>query len=337
MNTIVTPGTFRNHLSGEAAYKSFLPTSLQEVAEGKLPDGSRWHQGAEITAAVQSAEEKIAWFRGWWASLGAEEQEQQEEQLLLRETEASVLMAYPHGSAAPSFDFFSSWNRSGVPVGNHAEPGVVDANSGIFQRHRPSLEDVPEEFRTMAVEDRDNLYHSYKKAADLLERLPLSGRLLKDLHYIALYGEHYDKKYRGEFRRSPVWIGSDENSLRSAALIPPVEEEMTEAFSELEKFLHYEEDVNPLVKAALIHYQFETIHPFLDGNGRLGRMLTLLYLQESCGLPCAWIPLSEVLLPGLDRYYKEIRTVQLYGDYARWTQWFLRVLEEAVQLGSVRK
>ena len=109
---------------------------------------------------------------------------------------------------------------------------------------------------------------------------------------------------------------------------------MTRAFSDLETFLHYADEVDPLVKSALIHYQFETIHPFLDGNGRIGRLLVLLYLKETCRLECPWIQLSPVLLQGMDRYYKEIRTVQLYGDYQRWTLWFLRCLEDAAARAS---
>lgn len=90
----------------------------------------------------------------------------------------------------------------------------------------------------------------------------------------------YEKKYPGEFRTSPVWIGPEGCNLKNALFVPPTEEDMTEAFSELEKFIHEESNLHPLVQAALIHYQFETIHPFIDANGRTGRLLNLLFLLD---------------------------------------------------------
>ena len=323
----IIPGTYRRHLTGDAAYQSFVPESLWKISEEKQSDGILWHKNSEIVSAADSVQEKILQLNEEWRFHSPEERGILLDQLLRQETEASVLMAYPRQASTPAFGFpmpdlssiteVSGWD----PMGSFIN--TVDA-------YCPSVEEVPEVLRPMAEEDIENLYYAGRQGIELLEKLPLSGRLLKELHYIALYAGHYDKMYRGEFRRSPVWIGEDGMDLRSASFIPPVEEDMDNAFSDLEKFLHYQESADPIVKAALVHYQFETIHPFIDGNGRLGRLFSLLYLKEACEAECPWILLSPVMLQGIDRYYKEIRTVQLYGDYPRWTLWFFGVLKEAI-------
>lgn len=324
----IDPGTYRNHLTGEAAYRSFVPLPLWEVVRKKDKESVPWHGQEKITDTVARVDALLRQFREQWTSAEPEMREAAGEILLRREAEASVGMAYPRQEAVPSFLFPETGGFGGVPF---SFMNLMSAQQGVTAEPESLLEGVPEELREMAVEDMENLYEAAGRSPEMLNRLPLSGRLLKDLHYIALYAAHYDKMYRGEFRRSPVWIGESGQNLRSAAFVPPVEEEMLQAFSDLETFLHYEETVDPLVKAALIHYQFETIHPFIDGNGRIGRLLTLLYLKECFDLECPWIPLSETLLRGIDRYYKEIRALQLYGDYVRWTQWFLGMLEDAVK------
>lgn len=117
-----------------------------------------------------------------------------------------------------------------------------------------------------------------------------------------MQGEHNEKKYPGEFRTSPIWMGDEHDTLKSAPFIPPAPDDMLKAFYDLEQYINADDDVHPLIKAALIHYQFEVIHPFIDGNGRVGQLLTLLFLNErgilkgafrqsSTSLPLAPVPI----------------------------------------------
>lgn len=128
--------------------------------------------------------------------------------------------------------------------------------------------------------EAENLLQATRYAVEAMDELPLSARILKNAHYLMCQSEQYEKKYPGEFRNSPVWIGWKENGLKEALFVSPVYEDMTEAFSDLERYIHSEDTENVLVRAALIHYQFEMIHPFIDGNGRIGRLLNLLFLKQ---------------------------------------------------------
>ena len=113
-----------------------------------------------------------------------------------------------------------------------------------------------------------------------LKRLPLCNRLLCSAHRVLMQGVRGQEKNPGEFRKSQNWIGASNSNLATARYVPPTVEDMQKGMSDLEKFIHQDE-MDVLLKTALVHYQFETIHPFLDGNGRIGRMLIVLMLLES--------------------------------------------------------
>ena len=117
-------------------------------------------------------------------------------------------------------------------------------------------------------------------AINRLNKLPLCNRLLREIHGELLAGVRGQEKNPGEFRRSQNWIGAANCSLREARYIPPNVEDMNDALNDLERYMNDGDDYDPLIRIALIHYQFETIHPFLDGNGRVGRLMILLYLME---------------------------------------------------------
>ena len=117
-------------------------------------------------------------------------------------------------------------------------------------------------------------------AIDRLERLPLCMRLLKETHAVLIRGVRGSDKTPGEFRTSQNWIGGQGSTLKNARYIPPSVDDMKTALSQLEQFMNANNALDPLIGAALIHYQFETIHPFLDGNGRIGRLLITLFLIE---------------------------------------------------------
>lgn len=177
--------------------------------------------------------------------------------------------------------------------------------------------------------DRSNLRNALEYGLEHLDTLPLSGRMLKDLHWIAMQGELGEKKYPGEFRSSPIWIGGEDDTLATAPFVPPSPDDMLTAFYDLENYIHADDRVHPLVKAALIHYQFEVIHPFLDGNGRIGRLLTGLYLVARGVLNGCTVNLSGVLHRRQFQYFTRLATVEVSGDYEKWVRFFLSALAEA--------
>ncbi len=175
-------------------------------------------------------------------------------------------------------------------------------------------------------EDVGYLRDAMRYALERMRYLPLSGRLLKELHGVMMRGRHNEKKYPGEFRRSPIWIGAEGDTLSTAAYVPPTADDMHEAFTMLEKYINYEDHTHPLIMAALIHYQFEAIHPFIDGNGRMGRLLALLFLIERGVLRGYSLPLSHGLNRNPFKYYTRLAAVEVSGAYERWVKYFLQAL-----------
>jgi Fic family protein len=142
-------------------------------------------------------------------------------------------------------------------------------------------------------------------------------------------GVRGQEKYPGEFRRSQNWIGPVYCTLKDARFIPPNVEDMNAAMSALEIYINDNNQYDPLIQAALIHYQFETIHPFLDGNGRIGRLLILLYLMEQKLLSKPVIYVSYFLKKNQVEYYDRISEVRRSGNYEQWVTFFLEALSGA--------
>ena len=130
------------------------------------------------------------------------------------------------------------------------------------------------------VTDVVNYVKACSYAIERSEKLPLCKRFLREIHEQLLSEVRGQEKNPGEFRRSQNWIGAANCSLKEARFIPPNVDDMNQAMDELELYMNKSDDYDPLIRIALIHYQFETIHPFLDGNGRVGRLLILLYLMQ---------------------------------------------------------
>lgn len=128
------------------------------------------------------------------------------------------------------------------------------------------------------VTDVMNYVRACTYAISRLEKLPLCNRLLREIHQELLAGGRGQEENPGEFRKSQNWIGAANCTLNEARYIPPNAEDMNVALTDLERYMNEGDDYDPLIRIALIHYQFETIHPFLDGNGRVGRLMILLYL-----------------------------------------------------------
>ncbi len=179
------------------------------------------------------------------------------------------------------------------------------------------------------VKEVINYVKATEAAIELLKSLPLCCRLLRKVHEVLMSGTRGEEKNPGEFRRSQNWIGSAGSTIRTARYIPPNPEDMANAMSDLEKYINDEDETDILVKAALIHYQFETIHPFLDGNGRIGRLLIILFLMDRKILTTPALYISYFLKKNRIEYYDRMTEVRRKGDYEQWVKFFLRAVIES--------
>ncbi|VWL85625.1 Fic family protein [Oceanivirga miroungae] len=156
-----------------------------------------------------------------------------------------------------------------------------------------------------------------------LKEFPLCMRLIKETHSILLSEVRGNEKMPGEFRKSQNWIGYAGSTLKNASYIPPAPYEMDVCLSDLEKYINEDDNISNLIKIALIHYQFETIHPFLDGNGRMGRLLIILYLKEKNLIEYPVLYLSYYFKKNRDRYYELLNNVRFKGEFENWIKFFI--------------
>jgi len=178
------------------------------------------------------------------------------------------------------------------------------------------------------VSDVINYIKATEYALNRLNVLPLCNRLIKETHAVLLSGVRGGEKTPGDFRYSQNWIGGQGSTLKNARYIPPNPQDMDKAMSDLEKYINAEDTLDPLVRAALIHYQFETIHPFLDGNGRIGRLLITLFLMQTHILSTPVLYISCYLKSNRVEYYDRMTEVRKSGNYEQWVLFFLRAIAE---------
>ncbi len=178
------------------------------------------------------------------------------------------------------------------------------------------------------IEEVINYVKATNYSIELTKELPICGRYIKKIHEVLLQGVRGKEKNPGEFRRSQNWIGAAGSTLKNAKYIPPTVIDMEECISDLEKYINEDSRIDDLIKAALIHYQFETIHPFLDGNGRVGRMLILSYLMSKGKLDYPCLYLSYYLKRNQLEYYDRMSNVRLRDDYIGWIDFFLQGIIE---------
>lgn len=193
------------------------------------------------------------------------------------------------------------------------------------------LNPFAEENTNLNVSDVVNYIRAEEFAIERLQTLPLCNRLIKETHAVLMEGVRGQEKSPGEFRYSQNWIGGQGSTLRNARYIPPNPEDMINAMSDLEKYMNREDTLDPLIQAALIHYQFETTHPFLDGNGRVGRLLITLFLMEKKILSTPSLYISYFLKMNRVEYYDRMTQVRKTGDYEQWVLFFLQALSDSAE------
>jgi Fic family protein len=173
------------------------------------------------------------------------------------------------------------------------------------------------------VEEVVNYVRAMETGLERLRTLPVSTRLIREMHSVILAGVRGRDRQPGEVRSTQNWIGPADATIETATFVPPPPAELADLLTDLERFVHEEPALPPLVQAALVHYQFETIHPFLDGNGRLGRLLIVFFLVVRDRLPEPLLYLSPYFEARRDEYYDALQGVRERGDLERWLTLFL--------------
>ncbi len=172
---------------------------------------------------------------------------------------------------------------------------------------------------------------NYRKALylgiDELGKTELDLGVLKKLHYILMSGVRGEDQFKGEFRTIQNWISKKGHPIEKAIYIPPVAEKLMDYLKNFEDYLNYEEK-DPLVQAGILHYQFEAIHPFIDGNGRIGRLVIPLFLYKKGLLSYPILYISEYLEENRDKYYDLLKQVTEKGEYTEWIKFFLIAVQE---------
>lgn len=210
--------------------------------------------------------------------------------------------------------------------------------SSKIEGTQTSIEDVVMSHEDVALDKRDdwaevhNYIHAMDFAIERLSQMPLSSRLIREVHATLLRGVRGKHKSPGEFRRSQNWIGG--SNINDAIFIPPPDYEIARLMGDLELFIHSKDIFLPdLIKVAILHYQFETIHPFLDGNGRTGRLLITLYLVSSGVLKRPILYVSDYLESHRNSYYNALMGVREENDLQTWVKFFLKAVDITAQKG----
>lgn len=241
-------------------------------------------------------------------------------------SQAYLLLGQLNGVSRSIADFDSllgAYIRKEALLSSQIE-GTQATIEDIFEIEKPENNDTD-------IGDVYNYIHAMKSALELSSRLPLCNRLLRRVHEELLQGTRGEDKNPGEFRKSQNWLGRKGSTLANARFIPPSPQDMEDALTALEKYIQEDAREDSLIQAALVHYQFETIHPFLDGNGRIGRMLIVLFLMEKKILDFPGFYMSYYLKSNQTEYYDRLNEVRLKNHYEEWCQFFLKGIIETCQ------
>lgn len=216
----------------------------------------------------------------------------------------------------PDMDLFVSMYVQKEAVISSQIEGTQASLIDVLQKNRDNK-------RIKDTEEIVNYIKATNYAFKRLNELPLCMRLIRETHAVLLSDIRGEEKMPGEFRKSQNWIGHAGSTLKDASFIPPAPDEMNICLSDLEKYMHEDSDVSDLIKIALIHYQFETIHPFLDGNGRMGRLLIILYLREQGLIEYPVLYLSYFFKKNRNRYYELLNNIRIKGEFEEWIKFFI--------------
>lgn len=190
------------------------------------------------------------------------------------------------------------------------------------------VSDSSETKKEINVEEVVNYVKAMNYGLERLNELPLSLRLIREIHKILLTDVRGSERSPGDFRRSQNWLGPSGSTLSTATFVPPPEHEMNIALNNLENYFYEEDGLPPLIKIGLIHAQFETIHPFLDGNGRMGRLLITFWLCQQQILSKPLLYLSYYFKRNRTEYYDRLMDVRNKGDWESWLKFFLKGIAE---------
>jgi Fic family protein len=227
----------------------------------------------------------------------------------------------------PNIDLFISM----LVLKEATQSNKIEGTQTNIEEALREKEDVPLDKRD-DWEEVQNYIHAMEVAIKELDKLPFSSRLIRHTHKSLLQGVRGEKRQPGEFRRSQNWIGGA--TINDATFIPPIHTSIPELIGDLENFVHNQEIFFPeLLKIALIHYQFETIHPFLDGNGRVGRLMITLYLVNRGILKKPILYLSDFLETHRRHYYENLMFVREKNDISQWFKFFLVGVIETANKG----
>lgn len=243
--------------------------------------------------------------------------ENMEIQKLLEQANREIGRLDMYSEYIPNVDLFISMHV----LKEATQSSKIEGTQTNIEEALLNIEDVPLDKRN-DWEEVQNYVQAMNQAIAKLHDLPFSSRLIRETHQILLQGVRGKHKQPGEFRKSQNWIGGA--SIDDARFVPPVHTSIDELMSDLELFVHNEEQYFPeLLKIALVHYQFETIHPFLDGNGRVGRLMITLYLVSQGILKKPILYLSDFFERNRSLYYDNLMRVREHNDLSHWFKFFL--------------